>query len=309
MTNHTINGATIARALSSGGYASKIKAVVPLRKDIYQITTVDVQSAQALLSTGIDLNGRHLDLKDELGQESVKVIIRGLPLDFPVSESANFLRPYGRLRSAVMPEKWQGTNILTGGHFAYMTIETAIPGRTTLRDFKISVVYKNQPRVCFKCTKPGHLARECPEHSYRPTNTNETTTEPKDNKTSPEKSEKSKLPSAGKPLEKPEIPKKPIIPNTKEAIVTGAIDGKNEDVDVDEDEDETNTGDLIIDEGIKQIRDQNDPEEGEVSEDFQSSEETSPGSTNSHESKVKSPESKRRRSSGSGKRRRSPKHR
>ena len=73
---------------------------------------------------------------------------------------------YGSTRSPVLPEKWQGTNILTGGHFAYMAVHKPIPSRTTIGGVKVSIMYKNQPRVCFKCQKPGHLARKCELHSY-----------------------------------------------------------------------------------------------------------------------------------------------
>ena len=166
ISNHTINGATIARALSGAGYGPKTQAVVPLRKDSYQVIAVDIQSAQRLLVTGIDLNGRHFDFKNEHGQDSIKVLIRGLPLDFPLEETSAFLETYGKLKSRVIQEKWQGTDILTGGHFAYMMIEKPIPGRTSIKGFKASVIYRNQPKVCFKCTMPGHLARNCSQHSY-----------------------------------------------------------------------------------------------------------------------------------------------
>ena len=296
VTNHTINGATIARALSSGGHAPKIQAVVPLRKDIYQIITVDIQSAQVLLSVGIDINGRHLDFKDELGQEAVKVTIRGLPLYFPLDETAKFLKKYGRLRSNVMPEKWQGTNILTGGHFAYMTVEKPIPGRTTIgEDFKVIVVYKNQPKVCFKCTKPGHLARECPQHSYKNTTQGQIG--------STQKQQAS---------EKPRIPQKPSM--------TSKVNRENVNTTVatDRDDDEL-VGELVIDEKIQEIRHTKtkhtkDPaEEGELSEEAHSSDEAHSDredNPNEENNVAKSPENKRRRKrSGSGKRRRSPKHR
>ena len=54
-----------------------------------------------------------------------------------------------------MPEKWQGTNILTGGYFAYMMVEKAISSCTTLESYKISVAYKNEPKVCFNALNLG----------------------------------------------------------------------------------------------------------------------------------------------------------
>ena len=44
-----------------------------------------------------------------------------------------------------MPEKWEGTNILMGGHFAYMIIDKPIPARTTIDTVKVSIMYRNQP--------------------------------------------------------------------------------------------------------------------------------------------------------------------
>ena len=46
VSNHTINGATIARALSGSGFGMKTQAVVPLRRDTYQIIAVDIISTQ-----------------------------------------------------------------------------------------------------------------------------------------------------------------------------------------------------------------------------------------------------------------------
>ena len=69
-----------------------IKAVIPLRKDIYQIVTKDILSGQRLLSSGIDLNGIHFALKNEMGQDTVIVTIRGMALDFSVLETLMFLK-------------------------------------------------------------------------------------------------------------------------------------------------------------------------------------------------------------------------
>ena len=75
--NHTINGAGIAKALVSAGFGLKTQAVIPLRKDGYQIIAVDILSARRLLAAGLDINGHHLELKDELGRDTVYVTVRG----------------------------------------------------------------------------------------------------------------------------------------------------------------------------------------------------------------------------------------
>ncbi len=242
--NHKINGAGIAKALTNAGFGLKTQAVIPLRKDGFQIVAVDIISAHRLLSTGLDIDGHHLDLKDELGLDTVYVTVRGLPLDFPITETSSFLEQFGKIKSPVRPEKWQGTNILTGGHVARMTISKAIPGRVEISGVKALVFYKNQPKVCFKCNKPGHLAKECSLHTFNKPTTDASHTSKSAKQpdlaveSSPMKTAGNKSTAAGTPVKSSSSTKPPTSPKPEDSPSTKLVIDEGKKIDDDDDDDE-----------------------------------------------------------------------
>ena len=67
-----------------------------------------------------------------------------------VSDSDNI---YGQVKSSVMPEKWQGTKILMGGQFAYMTIQKAKPACTNWH-FKSICYVQESSQGLFQMSEP-----------------------------------------------------------------------------------------------------------------------------------------------------------
>ena len=135
------------------------------------ISVKNDETKEALLISGLDIGGQHIDLRDE-NEEFVRITIRDLSLDYPDDELIDGLSEYGKvvkIEREMIHVDGRKTSWTTGTRWVSMCpIYYTIPQRLTVthkgKQISMSVWYKRPDNEMRKCRKCGgsHGVVDCP---------------------------------------------------------------------------------------------------------------------------------------------------
>ena len=156
------------------------------------ITLKDPTCKEALLLSGINIKGQHIDLIDE-SLETIKITVKDALIEWSKDKIIEVLKPYGEVKKVeneLIFIDGKPTSWLTGTRFVYMTkIDRVIPNRLSTfdgdKEVTVSVWYRRpyersdkcykcggqhdplkctfSKKVCFKC-KGDHIFKDCPQN-------------------------------------------------------------------------------------------------------------------------------------------------
>jgi hypothetical protein len=134
------------------------------------ISLKDPTSKEALLLSGINIRGQHIELRDE-SLEIIKITVKDALIEWDEDRIREILSPYGdikKVENELIYIDGKPTSWFSGTRHVYMTkVDQVIPNRLTTADgdkeVTISVWYR-RPREsrdkCFKCGGP-HDSMKC----------------------------------------------------------------------------------------------------------------------------------------------------
>ena len=134
------------------------------------ITVKDRETKEALLISGIDILGHHIELKDE-NEEFTKVTIKDLMVDFPDDKLTEILSEYGKVIDVdkeMIYVDGRKTSWTTGTRFVsmcpiYYTIPQRLSTEYGSKQISMSVWYRRPIQENVNCKKCGgtHLDNNC----------------------------------------------------------------------------------------------------------------------------------------------------
>ena len=136
----------------------------------FDITWKDEGSAVKAISSGIDIDGSHFDLR-LLGFKSLDVSIF-VACEFPDEALKELLRNYGdfnenKIRRLHLKEPGfehieNGVRVVT-----FSRISRDLPHTLVYQSTPLGFRYTGQPKLCFKCASPDHMVRDCPKNKVQ----------------------------------------------------------------------------------------------------------------------------------------------
>ncbi len=141
-----------------------------------QIATANPSAKQILLSAGLDINGKHIDLHDDVLSGCIKITVQDVPLYMSTDDITNIFSEFGEVKMAkyeyVVTSEGRTTRWRTGTIYVYMaSITYPIPQKLSTSMYSglpitLSVKYRTptmaQPRKCSRCGRSDHQAPNCP---------------------------------------------------------------------------------------------------------------------------------------------------
>ena len=135
-----------------------------------RLTFTDIQLAQLVVKNGFHINGQHILPKSLTENTHVQLHIHDVPVWVSDGAITAALAPYGTVQGAIRHGKLKVRDnvvIATGVRFATFVLGSnkAVPSYVKSRDGKgtFRVHYSGQKPTCRICSKPEHLAKDCPE--------------------------------------------------------------------------------------------------------------------------------------------------
>ena len=171
---------SIARALGERNH--EVKGLQPrFGGKAYDITWSDEIEPTEAATSGVDIAGRHYDLR-LLGCRSIDVSIF-VTCEFPDTSLADLLDRYGEFNHESIRHlhlKDEGLQHIENGVrvVTFTRIERPIPHTVIYRGTPLGFRYMGQPKLCFKCASPDHVVRDCPKKFPPPENIKSNETEP-----------------------------------------------------------------------------------------------------------------------------------
>lgn len=150
---------------------------------LWRVYITNLEARVQLLSTGINIRGCQITLKDKnpfinvLGSEDVdttRVYVRNIPLSYDNGEIEKALRsksvqPLGPIKYVrARTKEGKLTNFKTGDRFVdIITPKEPLPKKIGMGIFTASVYHKEQKQSradieCGNCKESGHIRRDCP---------------------------------------------------------------------------------------------------------------------------------------------------
>ena len=143
------------------------------RKVLITVNNVDVK--EALLVSGLNIYGQHIELRDE-DEQFTRVTVKDLSIDFPDKKLEDLMNEYGkvvRVEKEMIYVNGKKTSWTTGTRFVslcplYYTIPQRLSIMHDQKQLSMSVWYKRPPvenQICKKCGG-SHRENECPHQKF-----------------------------------------------------------------------------------------------------------------------------------------------
>lgn len=140
-----------------------------------QITLRKNELKDKLLVEGLDIFGKHIDLKDE-DSTILKVVLRDAPMEWSDETFMDIIADYGevvRIEKEMVYVEGRKTSWTTGTRYVYMsTLEKPIPSNLEVMvgslSFTLSAWYRGQTSgikqstKCIRCGSAAHHVKDCP---------------------------------------------------------------------------------------------------------------------------------------------------
>ena len=172
------------------------RALTPDKKDIlgiqarfggkaYDVTWLSATAAARAASTGLDIGGRHFDLR-LLGRRALDVSVF-VACEYPDEYLIELLKQYGTFNESKIRHlhlKEPGFQHIENGIrvIQFTELHHDLPNTLVYHNTPMGFRYTSQPKVCFKCASPDHMVHDCPqklnpipEPTPKPENTEEQT--------------------------------------------------------------------------------------------------------------------------------------
>ena len=153
------------------------RALTPDKKDIlgiqarfggkaYDVTWLSATAAARAASTGLDIGGRHFDLR-LLGRRALDVSVF-VACEYPDEYLIELLKQYGTFDESKIRHlhlKEPGFQHIENGIrvIQFTELHRDLPSTLVYRNTPMGFRYTGQPKVCFKCASPDHMVRDCPQ--------------------------------------------------------------------------------------------------------------------------------------------------
>ena len=167
LADNSLDSKTILqRIISIGIPREAVRCIQRFSSGLVDVTLTKKQFCDLLLSKISVIFRQRTAVRTPVGESGVFVTVRDAPWQLSDQLIQQRLEQYGYVFSirraynqSLLPEK-----VHDGRRVLRMIIDQPIPSFMKFGSFLVRVFYPGQPRVCWKCSSPDHLGRDCPDH-------------------------------------------------------------------------------------------------------------------------------------------------